>query len=87
MFDYNNSELIHVEQKEYLIYGNTYIVEFGIYLNKENEEIFRYALLEESYLDHKEINSKVTLTKTKELILTALDERKTILTERTKEGV
>ena len=33
MFDFENSEMIHAEVKDYHIYGQTFIVEFSLYLD------------------------------------------------------
>jgi hypothetical protein len=84
MFDYENADLIHAEVKEYTIYGQDYIVEFGVYLDLESENAYKYALLEESYFKHKDFTKSQSYTKTKDLIINVLEERKKTLELRSK---
>lgn len=83
MFNYERSEIIHIENRDYKIFGDNYIVEFGVYHDKESE-IMKFALLEEGFLNDLEVSKKETLTKTKELILNVLEDRKSTLELRSK---
>jgi hypothetical protein len=78
MYNHNESHTVFAETINYSISGIDYDIEFGVYVDLESED-FKFAIIEEAYNKDELIRKEVTLTKTKELIMNVLEERKTTL--------
>ena len=78
MYNHDESHIVFAETINYLISDISYDIEFGVYVDLESED-FKFALIEEAYNNDEEIRTELTLTKTKELIMNVLEERKKTL--------
>lgn len=81
MFDIDQSKMIDVTSAEYFIYGKTYIVEISLHKTKESD-ILPFAILEEGFHQHKQVSSKTSFTKTKDLAFDLIKTRQEELDQR-----